>query len=137
MPFGLCNAPATFERLKNLVLADVQWSKCLVYLNDIIVLSKSYEEHLQNLSIVLHKLQCANLHLKLPKCTFCRKEVLYLGPKVSREGVSTDLAKVEKVAHWPTPTSPQEVLQFPWAWLCNTVNLSRFCFHCKASAASD
>ena len=112
MPFGLCNAPATFQRLMNLVLAGVQWSECLVYLDDIIVLGKSYEDHLRNLSTVLHKLQCANLRLKLPKCNFCRKEVLYLGHKVSREGVSTDPAKVEKVTNWPTPTSTQEVQQF-------------------------
>ena len=112
MPFGLCNAPATFQRLMNLVLAGVQWSECLVYLDDIIVLGKTYEDHLQNLSTVLHKLQCANLRLKLPKCAFCRKEVLYLGHKVSREGVSTDPMKVEKVANWPTPTTTQEVQQF-------------------------
>ena len=96
----------------NLVLAGVQWSECLVYLDDIIVLGRSFEEHLQNLSAVLQKLKCANLQLKLPKCAFCKKEVLYLGHRVSREGVSTDPAKVEKVAHWPTPTSPQEVQQF-------------------------
>ena len=54
MPFGLCNAPATFQRLMNLVLAVIQWFKCLVYLDDIIVLSKSYEEHLQ-ISILCYK----------------------------------------------------------------------------------
>ena len=70
MPFGLCNAPATFQRLMNLVLAGVQWSECLVYLDDIIVLGRSFEEHLQNLSVVLQKLKCANLRLKLPKCAF-------------------------------------------------------------------
>ena len=95
----------------NLVLAGVQWSECLVYLDDIIVLGSSFEEHLQNLSAVLQKLKCVNLRLKLPKCAFCKKEI-YLGHRVSREGVSTDPAKVEKVAHWPTPTSPQEVQQF-------------------------
>ena len=109
MPFGLCNAPASFQRLINLVLAGVQWSECLVYLDGIIVLGKSNEEHLQNLVIVLRKL---NLRLKLPKCAFCKKEVTYLGHRVSREGVSTDPAKVEKVANWPSPTSTQEVQQF-------------------------
>ena len=80
--------------------------------DDIIVLGRSYKEHLQNLSSVLQKLKCANLWLKLPKCAFYKKEVLYLGHKVSREGVSTDPLKVEKVGHWPTPTSTQEVQQF-------------------------
>jgi len=75
MPFGLCNALATIQRLMNLVLAGVQWSECLVYLDDIIILGKSYEEHLCNLSTVLQKLKCVNLHLKPPKCAFCKKEV--------------------------------------------------------------
>ena len=71
MPFGLCIAPATFQRLMNLVLAGVQWFECLVYLDDIIVLGRSFKEHLQNLSAVLQKLKCANLQLKLPGMGYC------------------------------------------------------------------
>ena len=56
MPFGLCNAPATFQRLMNLVLARVEWSQCLIYLDDIIVIGRSFDEHLSNLAVVLQKL---------------------------------------------------------------------------------
>jgi len=61
MPFGLCNAPATFQRLMDLVLSGVQWQQCLVYLDDIIVVGRDFEEHLRNLGIVLQKLKQANL----------------------------------------------------------------------------
>ena len=70
MPFGLCNAPATFQRLMDLVLAGVQWSHCLaiVYMDDIIVVGRSFKDHLQNLSVALQRLKEANLRLKPAKC---------------------------------------------------------------------
>ena len=61
MPFGLCNAPATFQRLMNSVLAGLQWTSCLVYIDDIIVVGSSFEEHLNNLRQVLEQLKQANL----------------------------------------------------------------------------
>ena len=61
MPFGLCNAPATFQRLMDLVLAGVQWMQCLVYLDDVIIIGRDFEEHLYNLSTVLQKLREAGL----------------------------------------------------------------------------
>ena len=112
MPFGLCNAPATFQRLMDLVLAGVQWTQCLVYLDDVIIIGRDFEEHLQNLSTVLQKLREAGLRLKPSKCSFCQESVSYLGHIVSREGVSTDPEKTAKVTRWPTPTSVQEVQQF-------------------------
>ena len=112
MPFGLCNAPATFQRLMDLVLAGVQWSQCLVYLDDIIVIGKSFEEHLRNLSSVLQRLREANLRLKPKKCFFCRKQVAYLGHVVSSGGVATDPEKTSKVSDCPIPTTVIEVQQF-------------------------
>jgi len=102
MPFGLCNATATFQRLMDLVFAGVQWSHCLVYLDDIIVVGRSFDNHLQNLSIVLQRLRKANLHLKPAKCSFCKTLVTYLGHIVSREGVATDCEKTNRVYYWPT-----------------------------------
>ena len=96
MPFGLCNAPVTFQRLMDLVLAGVQWSHCLVYLDDIIVVGRSFHDHLQNPSVVLQRLKEANLHLKPAKCSFCKSQVSYLGHIVSRQGVATDLEKTNK-----------------------------------------
>jgi len=65
MPFGLCNAPSTFQRLMDLILAGVQWSQCLVYLDDIIVIGHTFTEHLQNLGIVLQKLREAGLQVSV------------------------------------------------------------------------
>ena len=90
MPFGLCNAPAIFQRLMDLLLAGVQWSKCLVYLDETIVLGKNFDDHLHNLGTVLGKLREAGLKLKPSKCALLQKSVLYLSHIVSREGIATD-----------------------------------------------
>lgn len=112
MPFGLCNAPATFQRLMDLVLAGLQWSHCLVYLDDVIVLGGNFENHLHNLRAVFDRIQEAGLKLKPSKCAFLKERVEYLGHIVSKEGVCVDQSKVEKVSTWPTPTSTKEVQQF-------------------------
>ena len=82
LPFGLCNGPATFQRLMDLVLSGLQWSSCLVYLDVVIVVGRSFQEHLQNLDNVFKRLQNAGLKLKPQKCAFLKKEVLYLGHQV-------------------------------------------------------
>ena len=112
MPFGLSNAPATFQRLMDLVLAGLQWSQCLVYFDDVIILGRSFSEHLANLSLVFERLRQAGLKLQLKKCEFLKHEVAYLGHIVSDKGVATDPNKTEKVALWPTPKSTKEVQQF-------------------------
>lgn len=112
MPFGLCNAPATFQRLMDCVLAGMQWETCLVYLDDIIVLAKDVSGMLQRLGQVFYRLQQANLKLKPTKCCLFRREVAYLGHVVSEHGVATDPSKVQKVQMWPTPMSIQEVRCF-------------------------
>ena len=105
MPFGLCNA---FQRLMDLVLAGVQCSTCLVYIDDIVVPGRIFDEHMHNLQVVLCKLREACLHLKLSECSVFQSQVCYLGHIVSKEGVSTDPAKTEKVQ----PMSVAEVQRF-------------------------
>ena len=112
MPFGLCNAPTTFQRLMDLMLTGLQWSSCLVYLDDIIVLGKNFADHLHNVNLVLSRVRNAGLKLQPPKCSFFQEEVSYLGHIVSRDGVSVDPAKVQKVQAWPIPQSAKEVQQF-------------------------
>ena len=75
MPFGLSNAPATFERLMETVLAGLQWQICLIYLDDIIVIGKSFENMLENLSKIFEKLEGASLKLKAKKCSLFAREV--------------------------------------------------------------
>ena len=112
MPFGLCNAPATFQRLMNLVLAGLQWSSCLVYLDDIIIVGSTFEEHMERSKAVLERLSKAELKLQLSKCRFFQQEFQYLGHVVSKHGISTDPSKIEKVIQWPIPCSKKEVQQF-------------------------
>lgn len=112
MPFGLCNAPATFQRLMDRVLAGMQWETCLVYLDDIIVLARDVPEMIQRLSQVFQRLQQANLKLKPAKCSLFHRQVAYLGHIVSEHGVATDPAKIREVQAWPSPTSVQEVRRF-------------------------
>ena len=112
MPFGLCNAPATFQRLIDLVLAGLQWSDFLVYIDDVIVLGHTFDEHLRILRSVLQRLRESGLRLNQSKCSFFQKEVQYLGHFISRDGVATVPSKTEKVTTWPTPTSVRETQQF-------------------------
>ena len=112
MPFGLCNAPATFQRLMDLVLAGLLWSHCMVYIDDVLVLGRDFSDHVANLQAVFQRFRDANLRLKPKKCSFFRQKVCFLGHIVSSEGVTTDPAKTEKVRTWPCPANTQEVQQF-------------------------
>lgn len=112
MPFGLCNAPATFQRLMDLVLAGLDWSHCLVFIDDLVILGATFRTHLQNLQAVFQRLRDSNLRVKPSKCSFLQSKVHFLGHVVSRDGVSADPEKVDKVANWPVPTSTKEVQQF-------------------------
>src|SRR5262249_39928865 len=78
MPFGLANAPATFQRLMDSVLAGLKWQHCLVYLDDIIIFSPTFTEHLAHLDSVFTRLEGAGLSLKLAKCFFVRAELPFL-----------------------------------------------------------
>ena len=108
MPFGLCIAPASFQRLMDLVLSGLQWSQCLVYLDDIVVLGRSFEEYIRNLDSVFQRLRESGLRLKPSKCAFFQKEVRYLGHIISRDGITTDPEKTAKVATWQVPISKKE-----------------------------
>uniref|UniRef100_A0A5S6QHH5 RNA-directed DNA polymerase n=1 Tax=Trichuris muris TaxID=70415 RepID=A0A5S6QHH5_TRIMR len=112
MPFGLCNAPSTFQRLMEVILGSLRSTSCLVYLDDIIIHSRTEEEHVQRLREVFRRLRDAGLKLNMEKCQFFKKEVRYLGHVVSRDGVRVDPEKTEAVDNWPRPTSPKELKQF-------------------------
>ena len=112
IPFGLCNGPATFQRLMDWVLAGLQMSQCLVYLDDVIVVGCTFEEHLINLQEVFERVRRAGLKLKPSKCFFLQERVFYLGHEVSREGVATDPARINQVAQWPVPQSTKDVQKF-------------------------
>ncbi|GFX35073.1 retrovirus-related Pol polyprotein from transposon 412 [Trichonephila clavipes] len=112
MPFGLCNAPATFERLMETVLKGLTFEACLIYLDDVVIGGRTFEEHLQNIRKVLSKLSDANLKLNPSKCKFFQKEVNYLGHIISAEGVRTDPEKVSAVKNWKRPENLRELRSF-------------------------
>ena len=97
MPFGATNAPATFQRLMEDCLGDLNMNWCIVYLDDVIVFSKTPDEHLERLEAVFQKLSAAGLKLKPSKCTFFKTEITYLGHLITSEGVATDPKKIEAV----------------------------------------
>ena len=90
MPFGLCNSPVTFERLMKTVLSGLQWDICLIYLDDIIVIAKSFSEMLKNLETVFNRLSSTALKLKAEKCHIFAERVEFLGHIISPEGIATD-----------------------------------------------
>ncbi|PKU84124.1 RNA-directed DNA polymerase [Dendrobium catenatum] len=112
MPFGLCNAPATFMRLMNEVLKDYLNQFCVVYFDDILIYSHSWSEHLSHLTQIMQALREHKLYLNLPKCEIAATQVYFLGFIVSGEGVNTDPAKVAAVRDWPTPRSLFDVRSF-------------------------
>lgn len=112
MPFGLCNATATFQRLMELALSGLQWSSCLIYLDDVIVFSKDFHSHISRLAAVLTKIQQAGLKLKPSKCRFLRNEVNFLGHVISEKGILPNPDNIKKVAEWPLPRSVKEVRSF-------------------------
>jgi len=112
MPFGLANAPATYQRLMEKCLEGLHLKICLVYLDDLIIFSKTYQEHVERIELVLRRLQECNLKLAPKKCKFFKRKVKYVGYIVSADGIEADPEKVDKIRHWPTPTSPEEVRKF-------------------------
>ncbi|KAL0152304.1 hypothetical protein M9458_052027 [Cirrhinus mrigala] len=112
MPFGLCNAPSTFQRLMERLFGDQQCHSLLLYLDDIVVFSSSIAQHMERLEVVLSRLEREGLKAKLGKCAFLRQEVKYLGHVISSTGVATDPSKIEAVAQWPCPSNVTELRSF-------------------------
>ena len=112
MPFGLCNAPATFERLRESVLRGLTYEACLVYLDDVIVIGCTFQEQMYNLRKVFQRLREAHLKLNPEKCQLFQKEVRYLGHIVSPSGVTTDPEKLEAVKSWPRPNDKHQLRSF-------------------------
>ena len=112
LPFGLCNAPSCFERLMEMVLRGMLWESCLCYIDDIIVFGPTFDTALRNLEMCFQRFQSANLKLKPKKCSLFQTEVLFLGHRVSQEGISGDPSKIESVRTWPVPTNVSELRSF-------------------------
>lgn len=112
MPFGLCNAPATFQRLMESCLGEHNYQSLLIYLDDIIVFAADYDTHLDRLDYVFSRLSAQGLKLKPDKCKLLRDSVQYLGHIVSANGIAPDPDKVSAVQQWKVPTKPTELRAF-------------------------
>ena len=112
MSMGLCNAPSTFQRAMNLVLRGMTWKTVLAFLDDVLVLGRSFEDHLQNLREVLERFRNHNLKLKPKKCSMFQKETKFLGRIVSGDSVSVDPQSIECVKEWPQPKCTRDVERF-------------------------
>ena len=110
VPFGLAQAPAHFQRLINEVLTDCTFA--MGYLDDIIIFSKTEEEHLEHLETIFNQLREAGLKLKLQKCSFFKKHIQYLGHLISDEGIQPLPEKLESIAKMPIPKNAKQVKQF-------------------------
>ena len=112
MPFGLCNAPSTYQRLMSIVLCGLMKRICLVYRDDVIVYSRHHFQHLRDFRAVFERLPVAGLKLKPSKCQLFRDEVVYLGHVVNAAGVSPDPAKLRVLSTWPVPDTVRDVQSF-------------------------
>lgn len=109
---GLCNAPATFQRLMYKVLGNLMWTHSMAYLDDIVIFSKTFEEHIVHLEQVFEKLREAGLKVKPKKCSIAHRRLQYLGHIVDADGVRPDPANVEALTNYPQPKNVKQIQQF-------------------------
>lgn len=112
MPFGLCNAPPTFQAYINRAISGILDVSCIVYLDDILISSNTEEEHIEHVREVLERLQRFHLYAKLSKCNFHQPEVKFLGFVVRLEGIKLDPSRLATVADWPIPATFHDIQVF-------------------------
>jgi len=115
--FGLQGAPATFQTLMSKVLRNILFSYALCYVDDVLCMSSSREQHLEHLTEIFDRFRQAHLRLNLSKCKFALPEVVYLGHVLSKEGVACDPSKLETINSFPTPKNAQQLRSF--VGICN------------------
>ena len=103
MPFGLCNAPATFSRSISLVLRGLSWKSVIAFLDDVVVLGRDFDSHMVNISDVLRRFEQHGMKLNPKKCQLLQDSVVFLGRLVSREGVQVPTGEITRIGNWGVP----------------------------------
>jgi len=112
MPFGLCGAPFTFQRMMNLLLQSENWTQCLIYLDDVLIFSSTFEEHVERLRTIFTKIRESGIKLGPEKCNFATRQLTFLGHVVSQDGIKTDPKKIEALRTWKKPGTTKMLRQF-------------------------
>lgn len=112
LPMGLKISPSAFSRLMTVAMSGLNYEKCLVYLDDLIIFGRNLEEHNINLMSVFTRLRKVNLKLNPQKCEFLKRQILYLGHIISAEGILPDPDKISSIENYPTPTTTDDVKRF-------------------------
>ena len=112
MAFGLTNAPATFQRAMNLVLRGINWKTVLAYLDDVLVLGKGFWSHMENIETCFQRVDDSGMKLKPRKCIFFCTETVFLGRKITQEGILIDEKKIEALKSWPRPETRKQLQSF-------------------------
>ena len=112
MPFGLCNAPATFQRLMMQVMQQHIFQILLVYLDDLLIFAPTFDKHLEALRAVFDRLRDVGVKLNPSKCQLGQQEVAFLGHRISKDGIATDPDKITAVQNFKVPTTAKEVRSF-------------------------
>lgn len=112
MPFGLTNAPTTFQATMNRIFPPFLRNFVSVFLDDILIYSKTWEDHLHHLRLVLETLRTRSFFAKLTKCDFCKDSVHYLGHVISAKGVEVDNSKIDTILSWPLPYTIKQLPGF-------------------------
>lgn len=131
MNLGLCNAPPTYTRLMELVLHGLTYKYCLVYLDDTIIFSRSFDEHIEHVDEVLYRIIGANLKLKPEKCLFAASQVKYLGFEITNEGIKPDNDNVKAINEIAFPRTAKGMVRFK-----GTVNFYRDFINKSSNTAS-
>ena len=109
MPMGLKNSSRTFQRLMELVFNGMHWTRVCVYIDDVVIFGKNFEDKMKNLKEVFERLRSSGLKARANKCKFFRKEITFLGHVVSKLGIKPDNSNIEKISNWPRPANVASV----------------------------
>jgi hypothetical protein len=112
LPFGLTGSPGTFQRLMDMILSGLTWDISLVYLDDVIVFSRTIDKHITRLEKVFQRIHDAKLKIKYEKCKFLQSEVCFLGSVKNSNGVQTDDRKTEAIRNWTRPCNVKQLRSF-------------------------